>query len=184
MPTLYIIAGPNGAGKTTASKTLLPDVLDCREFVNADAIAAGLSPFQPEKVAFQAGRIMLQRIQFLLHQRETFALETTLSTKSYKALISQATSLHYEIVLLYFWLDSTELAIERVNHQQENAFDEEARILKSCATLGERILKGLTLSYTRLVEEAKKNDDYLVFSENGKIVKVQARDIKSKSSAF
>ena len=63
---LYIIAGCNGAGKTTASFTILPEILDCREFVNADEIARGLSPFQPEKVAFEAGRIMLNRINELL----------------------------------------------------------------------------------------------------------------------
>jgi predicted ABC-type ATPase len=66
MPELYIIAGCNGAGKTTASYTVLPEMLDCREFVNADSIAAGLSPFNPENVAFEAGRIMLQRIEHLL----------------------------------------------------------------------------------------------------------------------
>jgi len=66
MPNLYIISGCNGAGKTTASFTVLPEMLDCREFVNADEIARGLSPFQPEKVALEAGRIMLQRIDELL----------------------------------------------------------------------------------------------------------------------
>ncbi len=80
---LYLIAGCNGAGKTTASFTILPEVLDCREFVNADEIARGLSPFQPEKVAFEAGRIMLHRVEELLSRGETFALETTLATKIY-----------------------------------------------------------------------------------------------------
>lgn len=64
-PILYIIAGCNGAGKTTASMSVLPDVLDCREFVNADEIAKGLSPFKPEEVAVEAGRLMLQRIDYL-----------------------------------------------------------------------------------------------------------------------
>ncbi|MES1160396.1 MAG: hypothetical protein ABUM51_06555 [Bacteroidota bacterium] len=68
MPNLYIIAGCNGAGKTTASFTILPEILNCREFVNADSIAAGLSPFNPESVAFEAGRIMLQRI----HERRYY----------------------------------------------------------------------------------------------------------------
>ena len=74
---LYIIAGCNGAGKTTASFTILPEILDCKEFVNADEIAKGLSPFQPEKVAFESGRIMLKRIQELLKNNENFAFETT-----------------------------------------------------------------------------------------------------------
>ena len=72
---IYIIAGCNGAGKTTASLTILPEILECKEFVNADNIAFGLSPFQPEKVAFEAGRIMLERIAILLDNDETFAIE-------------------------------------------------------------------------------------------------------------
>ena len=83
MPNLYIIAGPNGAGKTTASMTILPKILDCREFVNADEIAKGLSPFQPDSVSFESGRIMLHRIYQLLSEEKSFAFETTLSTLSY-----------------------------------------------------------------------------------------------------
>lgn len=79
---LYIIAGCNGAGKTTASYTILPEMIECKEFVNADEIAKGLSPFQPEKVAFEAGRIMINRINELLENDENFAFETTLSTRS------------------------------------------------------------------------------------------------------
>jgi predicted ABC-type ATPase len=81
---LYIIAGCNGAGKTTASFTILPEILDCKEFVNADEIAKGLSPFQPEKVSFEAGRIMLNRIHELIENEVSFAFETTLATRSYK----------------------------------------------------------------------------------------------------
>ena len=82
MPKLYVIAGCNGAGKTTASYTVLPEMLDCREFVNADEIAKGLSPFNPESVAIDAGRLMLQRMDDLLIAGEDFAFETTLATKS------------------------------------------------------------------------------------------------------
>jgi predicted ABC-type ATPase len=96
---LYIIAGCNGAGKTTASFTILPEILECKEFVNADEIAKGLSPFQPEKVSFEAGRIMLNRINELLSANEDFAFETTLSTKVIKAkllkLKKMAIELHY-----------------------------------------------------------------------------------------
>lgn len=87
---LYIIAGCNGAGKTTASFTILPEIIDCKEFVNADEIAKGLSPFQPEKVAFEAERIMLNRIAELLDSSESFVFETTLSTRSYKHRIQEA----------------------------------------------------------------------------------------------
>lgn len=99
---LYIIAGCNGAGKTTASFTILPEVLDCKEFINADEIAKGLSPFQPESVAMQAGRIMLARMNELLQKGETFAFETTLATKSYKQKIEWAQTNGYEVTLLLF----------------------------------------------------------------------------------
>nr|WP_294930892.1 zeta toxin [uncultured Flavobacterium sp.] len=111
---LYIIAGCNGAGKTTASFTILPEILNCKEFVNADEIAKGLSPFQPEKVSFEAGRIMLNRINDLLYVNETFAFETTLATKSYKSKIIDAQRNNYTITLLFFWLENIDLAIERV----------------------------------------------------------------------
>lgn len=113
-PTLYIIAGCNGAGKTTASYSVLPDLLECREFVNADEIAKGLSPFNPESVAIEAGKLMLQRIDFLLSQRKTFAIETTLATRSYTYLVSRAHERGYTVVLLFFWLPSPEMAVMRV----------------------------------------------------------------------
>ena len=113
-PTLYIIAGCNGAGKTTASYSVLPDLLQCREFVNADEIAKGLSPFNPESVAIEAGKLMLQRINLLLSQHKTFAIETTLATRSYASTILRAQSEGYCVVLLFFWLASPEMAIERV----------------------------------------------------------------------
>ena len=111
---LYIIAGCNGAGKTTASFTILPEIINCKEFVNADEIAKGLSPFQPEKVAFESGRIMLKRIDELLKENESFAFETTLSTRSYKNKIKTAHEKGYTITLLFFWLQNVELAKERV----------------------------------------------------------------------
>ena len=114
MKQLYIIAGCNGAGKTTASFTILPEVLDCKEFINADEIAKGLSPFQPESVAMQAGRIMLARMDELLQKGETFAFETTLATKSYKQKIEWAQANGYEVTLLFFWLCNVAMAKERV----------------------------------------------------------------------
>jgi predicted ABC-type ATPase len=111
---LYIIAGCNGAGKTTASFNMLPAILDCREFVNADEIARGISPFQPDKVAFEAGRIMLERIRDLMHEGVDFAFETTLSTRSFRQFVEKAKNQGYYVSLLFFWLESPELAIERV----------------------------------------------------------------------
>ena len=114
MKQLYIIAGPNGAGKTTASYTLLPEMLDCREFVNADEIARGLSPFQPDKASFRAGRLMLERIGELIKSNEDFAFETTLATKSHVQYIKEAMAAGYSVTLLFFWLNSPELAVRRV----------------------------------------------------------------------
>lgn len=111
---LYIIGGCNGAGKTTASFTILPQIIECKEFVNADEIARGLSPFQPEQVSFEAGRIMLRRINELLDDNKSFAFETTLSTRSYANMINRAKQKGYIVTLLYFWLQSVELAKERV----------------------------------------------------------------------
>lgn len=113
-PTLYIIAGCNGAGKTTASYSVLPEMLSCREFVNADEIAKGLSPFNPESMAIQAGRLMLERIEALLEQRATFAIETTLATRSYSRLVGRAKANGYRVVLLFFWLPTPAMAVERV----------------------------------------------------------------------
>jgi len=111
---LYVIAGCNGAGKTTASFTVLPEMLKCREFVNADEIAAGISPFNPEGVAIQAGRLMIDRIIQLLKDGETFAFETTLATRSYVKLIQQAKKRGYFVTLLFFSLSSSEQAQRRV----------------------------------------------------------------------
>lgn len=112
-----MIAGCNGAGKTTASFTMLPEMLNCKEFVNADEIARGLSPFQPNKVAFEAGRIMLNRIQELLAGKEDFAFETTLSSRTYLSFIKKARQLGYKVTLVFFWLDSPATAKERVNYR-------------------------------------------------------------------
>jgi len=120
MSNLFIIAGCNGAGKTTASLTILPEVLNCKEFVNADYIAKGLSPFNVDSVAFEAGRIMLTRIDELLNKNFDFAIETTLATKTYFSLIKKAHLLNYKVHLIFFWLNSAQLAKERVKQRVEN----------------------------------------------------------------
>ncbi len=111
---LYIIAGCNGAGKTTASYTMLPEVLECKEFVNADEIAKGLSPFNPLSVAIEAGRLMLKRMNELLISGVDFSIETTLATRSYTRLVQSAQQQGYRVSLIYFWLNSPELAVSRV----------------------------------------------------------------------
>jgi predicted ABC-type ATPase len=114
MPNLYIIAGCNGAGKTTASFTVLPEMLNCDEFINADEIARGISPLNPEKAAINAGRLMLGLIDKLVNAHKNFAFETTLSTKSYVKTILNAKQQGFDVTLVFFWLDTVELAIERV----------------------------------------------------------------------
>ena len=114
MKRLFIISGCNGAGKTTASYTILPDILNCDEFVNADEIAKGLSPFHPESASIQAGKLMLERITKLISKDKDFAFETTLATKSYRNLIVSAKEKGYQVTLLFFWLRSQDLAVKRV----------------------------------------------------------------------
>lgn len=99
MKHLYIIAGCNGAGKTTASMTILPKSLLVKEFVNADEIAKGISPFNPEGVAIEAGRLMLERIDYLLAKGESFSIETTLATRSYVSLVRKAS--RYKFIKSY-----------------------------------------------------------------------------------
>lgn len=119
MPNLYIVAGPNGAGKTTASYTILPEVLNCYEFVNADEIARGISPLKPEKASFEAGKIMLVQIKKHIDQGLDFAIETTLSTRSYKGLILDAQKKDYKVTLLFFWLSTWTAAQVRVAKRVE-----------------------------------------------------------------
>jgi predicted ABC-type ATPase len=119
VPNLYIISGCNGAGKTTASYTILPEMLDCKEFVNSDEIAKGLSPFNADTmaVAVEASRIMYRRIRELIEQAQTFALETTLASRSIAKLILEAQDKGYYVSLLYFWLNTPDLAVERVKNR-------------------------------------------------------------------
>lgn len=113
---LYIIAGPNGAGKTTASMSILPGVLHCKEFVNADNIARGISPLNPEDdiVSIAAGKLMMQRVRVLLEGNENFAIETTLATRSHAALVKEAHDHGFYVVLLFFYLDSPDISVRRV----------------------------------------------------------------------
>jgi len=114
MPDIFIIAGCNGAGKTTAAYNLLPEVFKTVEFVNADEIARGLSPFNPSGVAFQAGRIMLERVEQLVEENQSFSFETTLSGLAYLSFIKKAKEKGYGITFFFVYLNSEELAIERV----------------------------------------------------------------------
>jgi predicted ABC-type ATPase len=113
-PQIHVIAGPNGAGKTTFALTYLPRYAGCLQFVNADLIAAGLSPFAPESAAVAAGRLMLEQIRRLAAQRADFALETTLAGRGYQAMLRTYRQRSYVVSLYFLWLPSVQLALERV----------------------------------------------------------------------
>lgn len=114
MPNLYIISGCNGSGKTTASYNILPEMLDCREFVNSDEFAKGLAPFNPESVSVLASRYMLLRIRHLLRTKKDFAIETTLATRTLINMTKMAQAEGYFVTVLYLWLNSPDLAVARV----------------------------------------------------------------------
>ena len=114
MPRLYIISGPNGSGKTTASYGVLPELLDCSEFVNSDEFAKHLSPFSPESAYITASRLMLRKVRYLFDRKEDFCIETTLATRSLIKMINSAQQKGYYVTILYFWLDSPDIAVERV----------------------------------------------------------------------
>ena len=119
MPRMFIISGCNGAGKTTASYSLLPEMLECSEFVNSDEFAKGLSPFNPEKAAIKASRFVIMKIRHLISRQMDFAVETTLATRTLLKTVKMAQSNGYTVTLLYFWLNTPELAIQRVKARVE-----------------------------------------------------------------
>ena len=176
MKKLYIIAGCNGAGKTTASYTILPEILDCNEFVNADEIARGLSPFRPEKAGIQAGRLMLQRIKSLISKGQDFAFETTLSTKSYKNLVEDAKRNGYAVTLIFFYLSSQDLAVKRV----------ETRVKEGGHNIPEKVIR-------RRYENGLKNffnifrpivDEWLIIENSGEPYKLIAQKKQSDEKVY
>ena len=116
-PSVYVVAGPNGAGKSTFARLFLPDYADCREFINADLIAAGLSPFNPEGQAIQAGRLMLERIEILARQKVDFGFETTLAGRGWMPLLHKLREQGYRLNIFFLWLPSPELAVSRVEER-------------------------------------------------------------------
>lgn len=114
MPRLFIISGCNGSGKTTASYSMLPELLECTQFVNSDEFAKSLSPFDPDSASVSAGRYMLLKIKYLFDRNEDFCIESTLATRSLLRMVREAKTNGYFVTLIYFWLSSPELAIARV----------------------------------------------------------------------
>src|ERR1700761_957880 len=114
MPNIYVIAGPNGAGKSTMAQVLLSEEFHCAEFVNADVIARGLSAFNPEGAALEAGRVMLQRLDELARQRVDFAFETTLASRTFAPRIRKSQEEGYKCHLFFAWLPHPDMAVDRV----------------------------------------------------------------------
>ena len=113
-PNVIVLAGPNGAGKSTISNSLIREQFGCAHYVNADTIARGLSAFNVEAMAIKAGRIMLQHLHELAAAKEDFAFETTLASKTFARWIAQLKANGYRFHLIYLWLSSAEVAINRV----------------------------------------------------------------------
>lgn len=141
MPTCWIIAGPNGAGKTTFAMEYLPKVVRCLHFINADLIAAGLSPFAPEQELIAASRIFLNEIEERITEQQDFAFETTLAGRSYLRLINSLKKTGWTVELIYLALPSVEMSklrvAERVEHGGHNipTDDIERRFLRSLSNL-------------------------------------------------
>jgi predicted ABC-type ATPase len=114
MSDVFIIAGPNGAGKTTFANTIFQETFGIRDFINADEISRGLSPFNPQSVSLESGRLMLQRIKQLKERGTDFAFETTLSTKSYLPLVGEMRASGYSVTLIFIWLINADFAKSRV----------------------------------------------------------------------
>ena len=119
MPRMYIISGCNGSGKTTASYTLLPELLDCSEFVNSDEFAKSFAPFHPETAYITASRYMLKKLQYLFAKREDFCIETTLATRSLIKTVETAREQGYFVTVVYLWLSSPDIAVARVKARVE-----------------------------------------------------------------
>jgi len=144
-PSVYIIAGPNGAGKTTFAREFLPNYADCKNFINTDLIAQGVSPFSPEDVAFRAGRLMIEEINSYVKRGASFGFETTLSGRSYLNLIRGLTRRRYDVHFFFLWIPTVALALRRVRARVLEgghdvpmswfAADSTARFATSCCTI-------------------------------------------------
>lgn len=176
MPILYIIAGPNGAGKTTSAESMLPGVLNCIEFVNADLIARGISPYNPESVAIQAGRIMLSRINELMNSGVDFVMETTLSTLSYANFIRECKQKEYEIVLIFVWLNHPDIAKKRVKQ----------RVEKGGHNIPENVIER---RYYKGIRNLNKiflplSSEWVIADNSGEVMEVVARKDKFETNIF
>ena len=177
MSQIVLLAGPNGAGKTTAARSVLAEELGIQEFVNADTIAAGLSPFNPDGVMLAAGRIMLERIRVLLAQGQSFGWETTLATRSYVSLLKDAQQLCYSVHLLFLYLDSPVTAMQRVAQRVRHGghYIPDADVIRRY----ERGLRNFGALYATLVDSWDVYDN-----TEGKLTPVAQKAINGKISIY
>ena len=175
MPNLFIIAGPNGAGKTTYVRDFLGQEMRCREFVNADLIAAGLSPFAPDRAAFEAGRIMLRRLQELFERRENFSFETTLTGYGYVHLLRRMRTAGYRIRLDFLWIPDLEVTRARVKQRvAKGGHDIPDDVQQRRFGKGLRLLLAHyrpLIDYWRLFDNTGRNP-YLVVEEQDGVLRV------------
>lgn len=176
MPNLFIVAGPNGAGKTTYGKRFLPEEMRCREFVNADLIAAGLSPFAADEVAFEAGRIMLKRQQGLFAQRKDFAFETTLTGFGYTHLLRGMKEAGYRIRLDFLWVPDLAITQARVKQRvTKGGHDIPADVQRRRFEKGLRLLLAQyrpLINYWRIFDNTGRNPQLVVEEEDG-VLRIQ-----------
>jgi predicted ABC-type ATPase len=165
-PDVYIIAGPNGAGKTTFAREFLPRYADCKNFVNADFIAQGVSPFSPEAASFRAGRLMLEEIELLVKRRVDFGFETTLSGRTHLNLIRGLKERGCAVHLFFLWVRSVELALSRVRGRViKGGHDVPAVVVRRRF---DRSIRNFALHYRRLA------DSWILFDNSGTVPNVIA----------
>ena len=178
-PTLYVIAGPNGAGKTTFASEFLPAFVRCREFLNADLIAAGLSPFAPETQNVRAGRLLLARIDELAAAKKDFGFETTLAGITYAKRLRNMQRAGYRIVLFFLWLPSARVAAARVANrvrQGGHPVSEEDIRRRYHAGLRNLVQRYLPLADAWwMYDGSKLPPKVIAYEKRGKLVTVQVR---------
>lgn len=167
MKRIVVIAGPNGAGKTTFAREFLPHEANCPDFINADLIAAGLSPFRPESAALRAGRLMLEEIHDKIRYGKSFAFETTLSGRTYVKLLRECRNQGYHILLVFLSLPSAEMAVARVA----------ARVAQGGHNVPETDIRRRFVSGLKNFHEiyTKVVDAWILYDNSGNVPKVITR---------
>ncbi|MBF0388078.1 MAG: zeta toxin family protein [Candidatus Omnitrophica bacterium] len=169
-PNHYIIAGPNGSGKTTFAREFLPKYAKCNNFINADLIAQGLSPFSPQTSAIHAGRIVLKQIHDFSERRIDFGFETTLSGKTYLSLLKLLLSKGYFVRLFFLWVPDADLSLARIKERVSLGGDLVART----KDISDKAFDALKSAVRKVVEERKRLGMPVIVWKNGKVARIPA----------